>query len=217
MYAGDCTANNPETVTGNAVKVQEKVVLQPGNTTAVTVPTSYTTLNLYSKKEGEVAKQAHAYTALETTNSYPVVIDNLGCKGITPPAPDNEKEVSYQHAETTSTGSLIGGHLSNPFQPFGKEFTLCLVSVSRNQTYKVKYGNTALAGGTVSIYLPQRPLAEVQAEKPAKKTEYEKYESEYKAKEAYKGDSRLLGQGRGSRDRKSEIHGMGDRIQPRPR
>ncbi len=152
----------------------------------MSVPESYTTLNVYSKKEGEVSKLAHSYEGLETTSSYPVLIDNLGCAGTTPV---DEAEASYKHAQTTTTGSSIGGHLSNPFQPFGKEFSLCLYNAAKERTYTVKYKNEALAGGTASIYLSQRPTAEVASEKAAKQAEYEKYQTEYKANEAYKGDS----------------------------
>jgi Tfp pilus assembly protein PilV len=192
VYAGDCTANEPKAVTGGAVEPAKKVFVKPGATTSVSVPTSYTTLNVYTEKESKVAARgSKAWEALETTNAYPVLIDNLGCTAVTPV---DEKEVSYKHAQTTTTGSSIGGHLGNPFQPFGKEFSLCLVSAAKNQTYKVKYANMALAGGTVSIYLPQRPPATVSAERIEEeslwKTEeaaYKSAETNYKAKEtAYK-------------------------------
>lgn len=186
VYAGDCTANNPETVTSGAVKAQEKVIVNPGLTTTVNVPMSYTTLNLYNAKEGEVSKAAKPYTLLETTHEWPVQIDNLACKGT---KPDDEKEVSYKHTQMTSTGSALGGHLSDPFQPFGKEFTLCLADSETNRTYKVAYENLAEIGGNVSIYLKQKPTSELASEVSNAATEYKKWESEYKAKEAYKGDS----------------------------
>jgi len=182
VYAGDCTANNPEEVTAKAVEIPKKVVVKPGETTAPAVPTSYTTLNVYAKKEGEVSKLAKPYEALETTNSYPVLIDNLGCAGL-PAPPVDETEAPYKHSQTTTTGGLIGGHLSNPFQPFGKEFTLCLSSSARNQTYKVKYANTALNGGSVNIYLPQRPTATVVAERKEQEATYKAEETSYKTDE----------------------------------
>jgi Tfp pilus assembly protein PilV len=182
VYAGDCTANNPETVTGGAIKPEPKVLVKPTETTGVNVPTSYTTLNVYSKKEGAVKALAHSYEGLETTTSYPILIDNLGCFGTAPNnvVPNNETEVNYKHAQSTTTGSSIGGHLTNPFQPFGKEFTLCLSSTAKNQTYKVKYENAALAGGTINIYLEQRPSATVKAEREAKETAYKTEEAAYK-------------------------------------
>ncbi len=181
VYAGDCANNNPELVTGGAIKPQEKVIVKPGETTAVSAPTSYTTLNVYKKKEGEVSKLANSWEGLETTNSYPVLIDNLGCTGVTPV---DETEAGYKHSQTTTTGSSMGGHLTSPFQPFGKEFTLCLSSTAKNQTYKVKYANTALNGGTVNIFLEQRPTATVTAERAAKETLYKTEEAAYKAAEA---------------------------------
>jgi Tfp pilus assembly protein PilV len=180
VYAGDCTANNPETVTAGAIKPQEKVIVKPGATTAVSVPTSYTTLNVYAEKESVVNGLSHRWEGLETTNAYPVLIDNLGCTGITP---NDETEASYKHTQTTTTGSSMGGHLSNPFQPFGKEFTLCLSSTAKNQTYKVKYGNTALSGGVLSIYLKQRPFATISAERVTKEGLYKTEEAAYKAAE----------------------------------
>ncbi len=181
VYAGDCTANNPETVTAGAIKPQEKVIVKPGSTTAVSVPTSYTTLNVYSKKESAVKALSHQWEGLETTNAYPVLIDNLNCIGVTP---NDETEASYKHTQTTTTGGSMGGHLSNPFQPFGKEFTLCLSSTAKNQTYKVKYGNTALNGGVLSIYLEQRPFATISAERLTKEGLYKTEEAAYKAAEA---------------------------------
>ncbi len=178
VYAGDCTANNPETVTGGAIKPQEHVTFKPGETASVAVPTSYTTLNVYSKKESEVSKLAHRWEGLETANPYSVLIDNLGCTGVTPV---DETAASYQHAQTTTTGSSMGGHLSSPFQPFGKEFTLCLANVTAKKTYKVKYANTALTGGAVNIYLPQRTLATVVAERKAKETAYKADKTAYEA------------------------------------
>ncbi len=178
VYAGDCIANNPETVTAGAIKPQEKVIVKPGATTAVSVPTSYTTLNVYAKKESAVNGLSHRWEGLETTNAYPVLIDNLGCTGITP---NDETEASYKHTQTTTTGSSMGGHLSNPFQPFGKEFTLCLASSTK--TFKVEYGNTAPNGGTINIYLEQRPLATISAERVTKEGLYKTEEAAYKAAE----------------------------------
>ena len=180
VYAGDCTANNPETVTGGVIKPPEEVWFKPGETTSTTVPTSYTTLNVYNKKESEVNKLAHPWEGLETLQSYSVLIDNLGCTSNTPV---DETEASYQHAQTTTIGSSMGGHLSNPFQPFGKEFTLCLSNVTKKQTYKVKYSNAALNGGTLNIFLPQRNLTTIVNERKAKETLYKAEETAYKTAE----------------------------------
>jgi Tfp pilus assembly protein PilV/predicted nucleic acid-binding Zn-ribbon protein len=184
VYAGDCGENNPETVTGGSVKLEGEQVVKPGETTTVKVPTSYTTLNLYgpTKKESEITAlgASERYPYLETANSYPAMIDNLKCAATTP---DNETTVNYKHLQATSTGSASGGHLSFPFQPFGKEFTLCLVDSALERTYKVKYANTSTSGGNFSIFLHQRPASEVSGERASKEAEYKAKETEYKAKE----------------------------------
>ena len=157
------------------------MIVKPGETTAVSVPTSYTTLNVYNKTESQIASLgAKSWEGLETTGSYPVLIDNLGCTGVTPV---DETEASYKHSQTTTTGSSMGGHLSNPFQPFGKKFTLCLTNTAESKTYKVKYANTAVNGGSVNIYLPQKPLATVIEERKAKEALYKAEETAYKTDE----------------------------------
>jgi type II secretory pathway pseudopilin PulG len=183
VYAGDCPNNNPETVTSGSVKLPEKVLVSPGAITKVKVPTSYTTLNVYNQKESKVVSAgSEAYKYLETAHAHPVTITNVKCESYTPP--DNETAINPKHLQTTTIGSESGGHLSYPFQPFGSEFTLCLVSAEEGKTYTAKYSNTALTGGSVSIYLPQRPTAEVAKEREEKEAAYKTKEAEYKAKEA---------------------------------
>ena len=185
VYAGDCPSNNPETVTGGSVKLPEKVLVSPGAITKVKVPTSYTTLNVYNQKESKVVLAgSKAYEYLETTHPHSVTITNVKCEGYT--SPDNETAINPKHVQVTSTGPETGGHLNDPFQPFGTEFTLCLVDEEEGQTYTVKYSNIALVGGSASIYLPQRPTAEVVKEREEKETAYNTKEAEYKAKESYK-------------------------------
>ena len=192
MYAGDCTENNPEK-TGSGT-TPARVYVGPGETKTAAIATSYTTLNVYSKKESTVAGDGgNAYKDLETTNSYPVTITNTKCSGVTP---NNESTITNTHTQKTSTEGtkpFYGGHLEYPFQPFGEEFKLCLVNtnVIPNRTYTVRYANKALKNEAISIYLPQMPTAEVvkereekEAEYKAKETAYKAKETEYKAKEA---------------------------------
>ncbi|MFI4985567.1 MAG: hypothetical protein ACHQAV_06250 [Solirubrobacterales bacterium] len=186
VYAGDCPQNQPETVTGNVVKAEENSLVTPGGLTEVKVPMSYVALNLYKFSETKVNGLAASerWKDLETTTSYPVTITNTKCSGSTP---NNESAVNDQHTQETTTETTkpkYGGHLEDPFQPFGTEFTLCLLDSSLERTYKVKYENKALIGGSVSIYLPQRPTGEVVKEREEKESAYKAKEAAYKAKEA---------------------------------
>jgi Tfp pilus assembly protein PilV len=130
VYAGDCTANNPESFSGG-VKNPEKVVVTPGATTTAMVPTSYLELNVY--------KGTNAASGLETATKYPVTITNTGCKSLTP---DNEVAINEpKHKQETSTGAEYGGHLEHPFQPFGQA-KLCLpyhASSGKYYTYTTEY------------------------------------------------------------------------------
>jgi hypothetical protein len=181
VFAGDCRENQPETVTASAVKAEEKVLVTPGGLTPVKVPMSYVALNLYKFSETKVNELAASqrWKDLETTTSYPVTITNTKCYGSTP---NNESAVNDQHKQETTTETTkpkYGGHLEDPFQPFGTEFTLCLLDSSLERTYKVKYENKAPIGGSVSIYLPQRPTGEVVKEREETEAGYKAKESEY--------------------------------------
>jgi Tfp pilus assembly protein PilV len=175
VYAGDCAENNPEKLTGGAIK-PSSVYVTPGGVVSALVPTSYVTLNLY--KGNEAQAKAEGWKNLETTISRPVTITNLKCAGAT--APNNESAPSIKHVQATTintTSPNNGGHLARPFQPFGAEFELCVAGAER--TYRVKYENKALTGGNVSIYLLQRPLAEVEKEREAKESAYGAKKSAY--------------------------------------
>jgi hypothetical protein len=123
VYAGDCTANNPESFSGG-VKNPEKIVVTPGATTTAVVPTSYLELNVY--------KSTSVASGLETATKYPVTITNTGCKSL---KPDNEVTINEpKHKQETSTGAEYGGHLEHPFLPFG-EAKLCLPYRASNGKY----------------------------------------------------------------------------------
>lgn len=177
VYAGDCVENNPEKVTAGAIK-PSSVYVTPGGVVSALVPTSYVTLNLY--KGNEAQAKAEGWKNLETAVSRSVTITNPKCAGVT--APNNESAPSTKHAQATTTGATNGGHLTNPFQPFGTEFELCVAGAA--QIYKVKYENKALTGGNVSIYLLQRPLAEVEKEREAKESAYETEKTKYTTEKA---------------------------------
>jgi hypothetical protein len=141
VYAGDCPRNNPETV-APPLKNPENVIVTPGGTTAVKIPTSYVTLNVYKGT-------ATVPVGLATSEPYPVTITNTECSGY---EPDNETAVNNRHNQETTTGTTNGGHLTDPFQPFGK-FTLCLYNKLAKKTYTLEYTNASESGSTPSIYL----------------------------------------------------------------
>ena len=190
IYAGDCTANNPETVTNKVITVPENISVSPALTTSVPkVPMSYVSLGLYKvATKSEVEAKTHAWEALETgATKYPVTITNTKCAGITP---NNEAEVNNEHKQLTTTGTTNGGHLEDPFQPFG-EFTLCVYSASTKRTYSVGYTNTAgakgeLQGGTPNIYLGMVSKSEREATKKADETTEKSNEALWKSEYSVK-------------------------------
>ena len=181
VYAGDCTANDPETVVAGFKFEEENVAVHPAESTTVKVPTSYVNLSVYKGTKSEAEKAAKKWEALETTHPQLVTITNPNCAGVTP---DNEAAVKDQHVQETTTEATSpknGGHLRAPFQPFG-EFQLCLYdseagTPTKGKTYAVSYDNNTEAGSTASIYLGQPS----QSEQELRKKEEEKKEEETKA------------------------------------
>lgn len=158
VYAGDCKANDPETLKVPGVSVERKWIT-PGapQTTFKEVPLSHTSLNLYSASESEVAALgSEAAKDLETKNPYLVTITNTACTGTTP---NNETSVKSEHKQNTTTEEANGGHLEFPFQPFGA-YQLCIYNATSKKTYTVTGEDLTVAGTTKNIYLPQRSLQE---------------------------------------------------------
>ncbi len=135
VYAGDCTANNPESVTKNVVKAASINVTE-GKSASINVPTSYLTLTVYSgSKPGGSQGTAQQ-------GPYPVKITNKLCKAS---IPNNATEAHYIHEQEFKSGAL-----EHPYQPFG-EFELCLYNAKN--TYTIKYETTTVTGATAAIYL----------------------------------------------------------------
>jgi len=140
VYAGDCEENNPAILTKGTVENGHGDVTS-GNRTPINIPLSLLALNVY---EGASPKSPKS---LASTH-YPVTITNVKCAGATP---NNETTVNYKHVQQTSAS----GHLEHFFQPFGKEFELCLANEKQNRVYKVKYGILTANSTAPSIYLGQ--------------------------------------------------------------
>lgn len=163
VYAGDCPNNDPETII-SGFKLPGKVAVKPGEATVVEVPTSYVAISLYKGSKSEAAKATHKWEALETTNSHLVTITNGKCAGVTP---DNEATIKDEHLQNTTTeasSAKNGGHLEDPFQPFG-EFQLCvydseLGTPTKGKTYTISYDNNTEAGNAAEIFLGQPSQSE---------------------------------------------------------
>ncbi len=175
VYAGDCAENNPKEVTGGVVKLPEKVYVTPGGTAVAQIPTSYVTLNLYKGTESEVnALGTSKWKSLETATARAVTVTNLGCAGT---VPNNESAISVKHTQQTTTGSLNGGHLARPFQPFGLEQEMC-VYVSPN-AYIRQYEDKATKGPVIPVYIGQKSAQEQAALRTKEESEKRQWEKEY--------------------------------------
>ncbi len=139
VYAGDCEANNPSTVTKGEV-AEATVILAPGQDATVKVPTSLVMLNVYKSAKGK--------TEPETT-SRPVKITNEACKSSK--TPNNASAFSYAHTQNTTTV----GHLEAPFQPFGESFILCLYNPATGYKFSTTYSNKTVAGTTINLFLKE--------------------------------------------------------------
>lgn len=153
VYAGDCSKNKVEGQTAEAT-------VKPGATTATKVPLSYVTLNV---KSGTKAKPG----SLETT-TYPVAVTNSEC----PQVPVHASSANTRHNQE----STKEGHLSNPFQPFGKQ-ELCLYNAAAQKTYTATYTNSTVAGNTVTLYLGEISKAEREAEETKTRVKREETEA----------------------------------------
>jgi Tfp pilus assembly protein PilV len=172
VWAGDCEAN----ATGEAV-VASKPVVGGASATTVSVPLGYTQLSVY-KGAG-----SGSTGSFEEEHLGPVTITNEACESA--PTPPNAAAQTFVHEQVET---LPKGRLEDPFQPFGT-FQLCLVDKALKKTYTIPFTNTkAATPSTPTIYLGQRPTAEVSSEKSAT-------EAEYKAKELYKEKSIYVNKG----------------------
>jgi hypothetical protein len=164
VYAGDCPANDPEELTESlSTKVIDPTVsVAPAANPTVAVPTTYVLLNVYNstKTQAQIAAEgSNAWKYLETLTSYPVTLANVNCAGVTP---NNETPIKNKHVQGTTTGSIWGGHLEAPFQPFG-EYELCLFASGK--TYTVKPYNNLVPATKVTrnVYLGEKSKAEIEA------------------------------------------------------
>lgn len=146
VFAGDCEANNPRTVTGASTEIDSKGQVEPNKTTEpiVKVELPKVTANVY---EGTNASSSllpsaeHAMIINKGCEAAPLVRTSTGTAS--PP---------YKHEVTISGGHLLE---SQSFQPYASELELCVVEKKGTKYYKdkEKFSNTVAAGTTVPIYM----------------------------------------------------------------
>ncbi len=172
VYAGDCTYNDPTTVTEAAkttvVNPEPPLEVIAAGKATIPVPMTYVLLNVYGEKtQAKIAEAGGtAWKYLETTHSYPVTLTNTKCAGV---APDNETAIKAQHTQQTTTGSIWGGHLEVPFQPFG-EYDLCLYDGGKTYTVKPYTNTSTTTPVTRNIYLAEVSNKEKEAARKAAET-----------------------------------------------
>jgi Tfp pilus assembly protein PilV len=146
-YAGDCPNNDIGT---EAESPAPGIVLAPGEMKTIKIPLSYTTLNVHVGTQGSSTEKGLS------TEALPVTVTDTQCEGY-------EKPLHSAAANLRHTQVLNGaGHLSAPFQPFGKA-TLCVLSKERS--YTVSYTNSNATGSTKSIYLEEISNSEKEAKR----------------------------------------------------
>jgi Tfp pilus assembly protein PilV len=146
VYAGDCPANSILSATESTEKLTNPVgVVEAGKTTVVKVPLSYVELKAWT---GTAAKPESAESQLDA-----VKITNTECASAR--TPNNAFGTTLTH-EQKLNGT---GHLSYPFQPFGKA-EICVFSASTKRTYTTSYTNSTVAGSSLALYLGELPKAE---------------------------------------------------------
>jgi Tfp pilus assembly protein PilV len=185
VFAGDCAANNPLTVTGKTL-VPAEVIVNPGATQNADVELSYVNL------QARIGNEATGSKTLDA-ESLPVKITNTTCASASPApsTPDNAAGVSYVH-----TQHLTAGALEAPFQPFGK-FELCVQAFesatkpSEDRIDRFIYENTAAEGAQPKIYPQELPQAgeqkareEKEAAEPAHATRVAEEEEQAKERAA---------------------------------
>lgn len=115
VYAGDCEANNPATVTATGEKLKDaEAQVEPGGTASVKVEVPPIKIKVYSGKTGTTPLSGASVTLTDTS-----------CEGITP----NNYVVSGQGTPSAVESQKLNssGSLEQPYQPYGT-FELCIAS-----------------------------------------------------------------------------------------
>jgi Tfp pilus assembly protein PilV len=148
VFAGDCEANNPRTVTSAATEIDTKAQVEPNQTTTpekTKVELPKVTVNVYEGTSG---------TTVLPSAEHAMII-NKGCEKASPVrTTTGTASPPYKHEVAISAG-----HLVQDFQPYATELELCIVQKKTSPTtkyykYEEKFSNKVAAGTTLpSIYM----------------------------------------------------------------
>ncbi len=196
VFAGDCSANN----TGAEALPETAPVVKEGEASTVNVPLSFTQLSIWT---GTGPKEKKALTS---KRYGPVKITNTECESAVHPA---ERDRHRLRPRTERNAARPAGSKS-PFQPFGKNFTLCVVTTKTKQTYSVPFSNTTAAGSTPNIYIGARPTAQSQLGKGTA-------EADSQSQGTVQRKERLRKQEKRSRNRKRQIRSRKNELRNRER
>jgi Tfp pilus assembly protein PilV len=160
VYAGDCPANSILSATEATEKLTNPVgVVEPGKTTVVKVPLSYLTLNV---KQGTTISEK----GLSST-TYPVTITDTECAAAR--TPNNAFAANLKHVQNSNTE----GHLSNPFQPYGKaELCLYNASASPARSYRTTtlLNDATVSGSAITIFPEELTKSERETKESGERT-----------------------------------------------
>jgi Tfp pilus assembly protein PilE len=153
VYAGECSANKPETVTETGEKLTAaKVPVSPGATTAAEIEVPAVNVTAYEGTEATVAtEKGKGKTPPVVAKAEPASeIVNSGCAVAT--AQNAVGNISDKHPVTLTSE----GHIEPKYWPYAKKLELCIIAeipVGKNKFYK--YLNSAIEnkakGGTAII------------------------------------------------------------------
>lgn len=133
VFAGECEANNPKTVTESGEKREsESAIVTPGATTTVKVEAPAVNVEVF---EGTKATPITSLASAEYA-----YITNEGCKSA---SSQNLAKPTYQH----NVALTAGGHLETQYkyQPYAKELLLCVTAyakVAGKESEKKYFRNT---------------------------------------------------------------------------
>jgi type II secretory pathway pseudopilin PulG len=145
VFAGDCEANNPATVTATGEKLKDPTAqVEPNGSTPVKLEVPAVNVTVY---EGTSSANGSPITG----KPEHAMIINKGCEAAT--AQNYSGKVPYEHPNLEFTS----GHLVQKYQPYAKELQLCIVADLSNTYYKYKspvFENKVKAGTTIpSVYM----------------------------------------------------------------
>lgn len=134
VFAGDCEANNPASVTASGEKIVDRSAqVEPNLATSVKVEAPAVNVTV---DEGENASKPESHLL----SSVSAKVINTECAG---KAAQNYATVPYEHPVTITSGALVQKYL-----PYAKKLELCVVGKLGSNYYRNKatFANTAKAG-----------------------------------------------------------------------